>query len=334
MLKGAIIGAGKIAVTGHMPAYLTNSLREKVKIEACADTHKLSRAGFASQFPDIPVYTSFDEMLRNHEIDFVDICVPPRYHTEYIERAAAKNLNILCEKPFTSNETDAEEIKDLLMNSNKAFIPCHQYRYSPIWGNFKQVIDENTGKWFLQFNVCRLQADSGYNPDNPSWRTDRSISGGGILADTGIHYIYLSTWLLGKPRSVTARIYNIKKTGYHVEDTVMAVINCENGVAQINLTWAADKRFNSAMLVNESASVYYNGKVLEKNSRGKIETITVPNASDKATYINQYVQLIEELVASIEEQKSCSSWIDEAYNSVKILNKAYESAETDTTISF
>jgi predicted dehydrogenase len=332
MLKGAIIGTGKIAVTGHMPAYLTKSLREKVKIEACADTHKLSRAGFARQFPDIPVYTSLDEVLRNHEIDFVDICVPPIYHTEYIERAVANNLSILCEKPFTSSDSDAEDLRKLLLNSGKTFIPCHQYRYSPIWSSFKNVIDVNTGKWLLQFNVCRLQADNGFNPDNPTWRTDKHLSGGGILADTGIHYIYLSTWLLGKPYSVTARIFNIKKTGYSVEDTVIVSINCEKGVSQINLTWAADKRFNSAMLVNESASVYYNGKTLEKSSVGQTETITVPNASDKSTYINQYVLLIDELVSRIKEQKSCEDWIHEAYNSVKILNKAYESADTDRTI--
>ncbi|RPI17468.1 MAG: gfo/Idh/MocA family oxidoreductase [Ignavibacteriae bacterium] len=332
MINGAIIGTGKIAVTGHMPAYLSTNIQDKVKIAACADTHKESRNNFTKQFPDIPVYTSLDEVLRNHTLDFADICVPPIYHTDYIEKSAAYNLNILCEKPFTSSSEDAEDLKELLLKTGKAFVPCHQYRYSPVWRKFKEMINENTGKWILQFNICRLQADSGFNPDNPSWRTDRSISGGGILADTGVHYIYLTTWMLGKPLSVTARTYAIKSKSYSVEDTAIVNIECENGISQINLTWSADKRANSALLVNESASLYYNGKTLEKNCKGKSEKIYVPDASDKTTYITQYVRLIEDFVACIQENQNCEAWINEACNSVKILNTAYESADSNRTL--
>lgn len=332
MIKGAIVGTGKIAVTGHMPAYLTGALQQKVKIEACADTHRISRESFTKQFPGIPVYKSLDEVIKNHKINFVDICVPPAYHADYIEKAISYGLNILCEKPFASNPDEAEYLMKLLLESGKVFMPCHQYRYSPVWSSFKNVIDENAGRWFMQFNVCRVQADNGFNPGNPSWRTDKSVSGGGILADTGIHYIYLSTWLLGKPHSVTAKAYNNKQNPYPVEDTIIAVIECEKGISQINLTWAADKRANSALLVNESASVYYNGKTIEKNSKGCREILTAPDASDKSTYINQYVRLIEEYASCIENNLSSSDWIHEAYNSVKILNTSYESSVINKTI--
>jgi predicted dehydrogenase len=44
-----------------------------------------------------------------------------------------------------------------------------------------------------------------YFNDPYSWRTDRSISGGGVLINIGIHYLDLACWMLGKPNDISAR---------------------------------------------------------------------------------------------------------------------------------
>src|SRR5205809_5716678 len=114
MLKGAIIGAGKIAITGHMPAYTDNSVKGQVEIVAAADSSEESRKLFSGQYPGIPVYASIDELFGKEKLDFIDICVPPNLHNKMINEGAAKNLHIICEKPFALAVDDARAQMEML----------------------------------------------------------------------------------------------------------------------------------------------------------------------------------------------------------------------------
>jgi predicted dehydrogenase len=338
MLKGAIIGTGKIALTGHMPAYDNESVRKRAEIVAAADSSQESRKLFSKQYPGIHIYASTDELFDKEKLDFVDICVPPNLHNKMIQEGVAKNVHIICEKPFALTVDDANAQMQMLRSNGLIFMPCHQYRYSAVWTHFKNAstplgakdaTGSTTGeKCFLQFNVYRTEADRSFTATNPYWRTDKSVSGGGILADTGVHYIYLSLWMLGKPLKVSARTFSLRKEKYEVEDTAVILIELEKGTAEINLTWAADKRYNSACLVSQSGSVSYNGNKVFMNDK----EIDVPDASDKSTYISYYVSLINDFIDSVKGNKKNDGLLKEAYDSIRVLDACYRSAESGKTV--
>ena len=334
MLKGAIIGTGKIALTGHLPAYNQSPILELVKIVAAADSSEESRKLFSEQYPNVPVYSSLDEMFGQEKLDFIDICVPPNLHNRMIEEGVKKNLHIICEKPFALSVDDARAQTQMLSSNGLIFMPCHQYRYSPVWQNFKNFIDAAQGdsKFLMQFNVYRTEADKSFTTSDPYWRTDKSVSGGGILADTGVHYIYLSLWMLGKPLKVSAKTFSLRKEKYEVEDTAVILIDLEKGTAEINLTWAADRRYNSAYLVSETGSVVYDGDKVYKNNKGGTEEIDVPDASDKSTYISFYVSLINDFVNSVKANKKNNELVREAFDSIRVLDACYRSAEMKKAI--
>ncbi|MCX6163756.1 MAG: Gfo/Idh/MocA family oxidoreductase, partial [Ignavibacteriae bacterium] len=137
MLKGAIIGLGKIAQTGHIPAYLSERVKDKINIVAGVDISKSNLEEFLKLIPIAKIFSSADEMFKTLKVDFVDICVPPHLHTEYIKSALKNNVAIICEKPFTKITSEAKLLKNKLIDSKTIFFPCHQYKYSPIWKNFK-----------------------------------------------------------------------------------------------------------------------------------------------------------------------------------------------------
>jgi predicted dehydrogenase len=334
MLKGAIIGTGKIAMTGHMPAYTDKKLKGKIKITAAVDTSEDRRSEFAKIYPDIKTYSSIDELFNHTRVDFIDICSPPRYRNELVELAVENGVNILCEKPFAITLESAQRQKALLESNCVSFMPCHQYKYSPVWLNIKKAAEKYSvsSKVFLQFNVFRLEADKGFTPSHQDWRTDASLSGGGILADTGVHYIYLSLWMLGKPLRITSNLYNLKRKDYAVEDTAVTVLEFEKGIAEINLTWAADRRVNSARLTGADGSIYYNGKSLIRYKNENKKKIPVPDASDKSTYISYYVSLIEDFRKMIKNKKDSTPFVDEAFDSVRVLKACYLSAELNKAI--
>lgn len=336
MLKGAIIGFGKIAQQSHLKAYRQDVLKNDVKITSVVEPFEANRIEGQKNYPSLNFYSTTDELFAKENIDFVDITAPPKFHSQLIKESIEHNVNILCEKPFTLNLEEAKETYSLLKNYDKVFMPCHQYKYSPIWQNFKNfLLNENgNSQSILQFNIFRLQADPGGTNFNPAWRTDKNLSGGGILADSGIHYLYLSQWLLGKPKTVTAKVYNLNHSEYPVEDTAIVTLEFEKAVAQITLTWGADKRVNNARLISSTGSLNYEGKThLTKNINNKEEKITVPDASDKAHYFSLYISLIKEFISEIKNKERAVVLVDEAFDSINLLNKCYLSAELGKTIS-
>jgi predicted dehydrogenase len=132
---------------------------------------------------------------------------------------------------------------------------------------------------------------------------------------------------LGKPKELTVCNFKLRPNPYSVEDTSIAILNCEKGVAQINLTWAADKRANSAFITDGKRSLDYDGKKMfsYKNERGK--EISVPDASDKRTYIAFYEDLFLDFEKAIKTKKFDKLKIEESFESVRILESCYKSAE-------
>ncbi|MCH7972297.1 MAG: Gfo/Idh/MocA family oxidoreductase [Bacteroidetes bacterium] len=335
MLKGAIIGFGKIAQNSHLKAYQNDGLKNDVVITSVVEPLEINKEEGKKDHPELNFYSSMDELFANEKINFIDITAPPKFHSQLIQEGIKQNINILCEKPFTLNLEEAKITYALLKNYKKVFMPCHQYRYSPIWKNFKSFLNNNNddAKSLLQFNVFRPQADPGGTNFDPAWRTDKNVSGGGVLADSGIHYLYLSQWLLGKPKSVTAKIYNLNHGEYPVEDTAIVILEFEKAVAEITLTWGADERVNNARLVSSAGSLNYEGKTqLFKNINGTEEIISVPDASDKAHYFSLYISLIKEFISKINNSQRTEDSIEEAFDSINLLTKCYLSAETGKTI--
>ncbi len=335
MLKGSIIGFGKIARNSHLKACKNEELKNDVVITSVVEPLETNKEEGEKNYPELNFYSSVDELFAQEEIDFIDITAPPKFHSDLIKEGIKHNVHILCEKPFTLNLEEAEETYSLLKDYDKVFMPCHQYKYSPIWRNFKNFLSADNGNAnsILQFNIFRLQADPGGTNFNPAWRTDKKVSGGGILADSGIHYLYLSQWLLGKPKSVTAKVFNLNHSEYPVEDTAVIILEFEKSVAEITLTWGADKRVNNAKLISSTGSLNYDGGTfLEKNLNGKEEKITVPDASDKAHYFSLYISLVKEFISNIKNKQRTADFIKEAFDSINLLNKCYLSAETGKTI--
>lgn len=331
MKNGSIIGLGKIASTAHLPAY--EKMKDRIRIVAGVDPQEEARSSFKALFPGVRLYSNPEEMFRNEKIDFVDLCTTPRSHFELLKMAAELKINIICEKPFTASPEESLKITDIIKKNNIAFIPCHQYRYSPIWREFKNIVESagDDEKFLAQFDVLRMKADEGFDVNNPAWRTDPKLSGGGIIADTGIHYIYLIYWIFGKPKKITANTYNISHN-YSVEDTALFIIETEKGVAQVNLSWGGEKRYNAARIVSGKRGLYYDGRNMIKSCDGIEKNIAVPDASDKSHYINYYINLFSDFLFEIETKNKKQYWLEEAAASVQILKKCYESAKEKKTI--
>lgn len=334
MINGAIIGVGKIAQECHLPAFTNKLISSRAKIVAAADVNEASIRQAEILYPELRYYSTAKELYENEELDFVDICTPPAFHYQALQEAIQRGFHIICEKPFVASSKDAENIYDLIVKSSITFMPCHQYRYSSVWQTFKGFIEEEkqSGSLYLQFNVFRTEADKGLPVLNNVWRINPEVSGGGILSDTGVHYLYLVLWMLGIPNSVTVRTFNLKDKGHNVEDTAAVILEFEKAVAEINLTWAADRRANTARIIGSDSSLSYDGKCLLRYENNSSYQIPVDDLSDKSNYIGLYAALFNDFLNCVEREERQSEMLLEALEVVNLLNLCYISARHKKTI--
>ena len=108
MVKIGIVGAGKICQGPHMGAY---DKIENTKIVAICDMNEQKLEAVSKRYPDAKLYTDYQEMIDNEELDAVDICTPNNYHSIIAIYALNKGINVICEKPDAINAEEAEKMK-------------------------------------------------------------------------------------------------------------------------------------------------------------------------------------------------------------------------------
>lgn len=337
MLRGALIGFGNIAVRGHVPAYLTDqTLQSQIRIVAVMDVVESNREFVREKFPEANFYIDLHSLLENEHLDFVDICTPPKTHAEYLQAFASKGIHTLCEKPLTESFAAVADVERILQGSSVVFVPCHQYKYSPLWITLGDILDSRVlgDIIYAEFDVLRLHADTGTSSWHPQWRTEKSHSGGGILVDTGSHYFYLIQNFFGLPQRVSAYLYTMKHEEYDVEDTAIVTLEYQEKFVQINLTWAANRRANSISIIGEKGSLSYDGSsILQMSEKGKKE-ILMPNISDKNQYISWYASLFKEFVRRINKKDYSDDLLKEAINVMKLLDLSYRASEQGLILDF
>ena len=118
-IKLGIIGAGWIA--DKMAETLTG-LKNDELIPYAISSRSLEKAqAFADQWGFQKAYGSYEEMLADPEVNLVYIATPHSHHLAHSKMAIEAGKPVLCEKAFTANAREAEELINLA-HEKKVFI--------------------------------------------------------------------------------------------------------------------------------------------------------------------------------------------------------------------
>lgn len=143
--------------------------------------------------------TDFDNILKNGEIDVIDICTPNIYHFDAVMKALEAGKNIYCEKPLavSAGESDKiikklEEIKK--SGKNPICATVFHNRFSPAVLRAKQLIDEGRLGKIISFRCLYLHNSNIDQNKNAGWKQTGG-SGGGTLFDLGSHAVDMVRFL-------------------------------------------------------------------------------------------------------------------------------------------
>lgn len=224
MIRLAMIGTGGIAKT-HAQA---SQALGNCELVAVVNHRKDSMEQFAQQFDIKRQYLTIDDLLADGNVDGVIICTPNYLHAPQTIQALEAGIHALVEKPMAMNVDEAKKMLDMSKTSNAILQIAHCWRFD---GEVQYMRDQITSG--VIGKVIRTKGYSVHTHWGPSgWFTQKSLAGGGALADMGIHAIDVVRFLLGDPEpdSVYAKI-GTYYGDYDVDDTGIVTINWKNGVS-------------------------------------------------------------------------------------------------------
>ena len=217
--RWGIVGLGKIA---HKFADALQVI-PTARLIAVASRNRANAENFARKHSVKKFYDNYEDLILDPEVDVIYIATPHTSHASLSKACLRFGKPVLCEKPFAMNYRQAKEVYELAQETNTFIMEAFWTRFIP---SMKKVIEivqkEEIGR------VVSIQADFGFKaPYDPKSRLFDKEMGGGSLLDVGVYLIFLTTTLLGEPRSVLARA-TFGPTG--VDEQCAMIFEYENGV--------------------------------------------------------------------------------------------------------
>lgn len=142
--------------------------------------------------------TNEDDLIRDPDIDIIDISTPNIYHYAALKKAIAAGKHVYCEKPLCVTCGEAKEIASLARKAGiTGQVVFNNRALAPIV-RAKQLIDEGKLGRLLSFRSAYLHSSATDINKNAGWKQNRDICGGGVLFDLGSHAIDLVYYLCGE----------------------------------------------------------------------------------------------------------------------------------------
>lgn len=176
----------------------------RVKYASLFTTHPGTVGPLASYLGFERVCTDMDEFLDSTGIDGVDICTPNALHEPQASAALKRGLAVYCEKPLGMNVDEARALAQQVKERPVPNMVALNGRFSPSVLRAKSYIESGVIGDVLTARAHLFH--SSYLDENrpTSWRLQNSLSGGGSLADLGIHVIDRLRFLVGEVVTVRA----------------------------------------------------------------------------------------------------------------------------------
>lgn len=203
-------GAGR-ATELHM-----NALQRYTTVPVCRK-HIIARReeqveGMRRRYGFLNASLSFEDLLRDPEIDVIDICTPPYVHFDMIKEALHAGKHVICEKPlcgYFGREGDPvpighyvskaemyqevlaklEEMRSIVASSGKKFMYAENFIYAPAVNKAAEIIRKKGSRILFAKGEESLKGSS--SPVAGEW----SMTGGGTFIRTGIHPLSAILWL-------------------------------------------------------------------------------------------------------------------------------------------
>jgi predicted dehydrogenase len=200
VLRAGLIGSGYMgrahAIAMHSVA-ATFGAEYRIECAVLADSSAAAAERAAESLGFARSTGDWREIVRDPNIDLVDICTPNHLHAEMALAALAAGKHVYCEKPLALDLAQTIAVAEAAERSGMCHAMGFNYICNPMVQVARQIIQAGELGEIVAFHG-RYFEDYMCDPSAPyTWRCQRRLAGSGALADLGSHLINMTHFLLG-----------------------------------------------------------------------------------------------------------------------------------------
>ena len=199
-MKLAVLGTGKI-VQEFLP--MIQQVTDVELVALLSTPRSLDKAKeMQAQYHIQEVYTDYETLLGNATIDTVYVALPNHLHYQYTKAALLQGKNVICEKPFTLNAQQLQELIQIATEKQLILLEAITNQYL---NNFLQIKKDLAKLGKIKIVECNY---SQYSSRYDAFKEGKILpafdpqKGGGALMDINIYNIHFVVGLFGKPEKV------------------------------------------------------------------------------------------------------------------------------------
>ncbi|QTL97333.1 gfo/Idh/MocA family oxidoreductase [Iocasia frigidifontis] len=201
-VKYGIIGAGFVADI-HLNA-LNHLRNSKVEVVGVAARDKNRLKSFAEKHNIPSIYTDWKKLIKQEDIDVIDICTPTNLHGVMIKEIALSGKSIICEKPlsgyfgkelnldrvgeevsrekmFQKINREINEIQEVINKNKVKFMYAENWIYAPPYQKMLNLLNKSDGV------ILDIRAEESHSGSHAQYSRTWENSGGGALLRLGAH---------------------------------------------------------------------------------------------------------------------------------------------------
>ena len=208
-----IIGAGHIA----LKVASTLAALPRTHRYAIASREMRKAMTFAKEQGFERAYGSYEELMDDPKVDLIYIATPHAFHFEQAKACILKGKPVLCEKAFTANAAQAEELLKLAEEKQVFIAEAIWTRYLPMSRTIAELVRKGAvGTPYL------LSANLGYAITNRE-RLVRPELAGGALLDVGVYTLNFAAMVFGTEILSTTSTCVKMDNGLDAQDSITLV---------------------------------------------------------------------------------------------------------------
>lgn len=271
MLNIGIVGYGKMGRLRQDRAEASG----RARVVAINDPYAKPK-GVSS---DIKVYDMWQELVADPEIDAIFISTVNAFNKPITIAAMQAGKHVFCEKPPALTAQEVVDVRAVEHAMRRKLMYGFNHRLHGATVHMRSIID--SGRFG---RILWMRGRYGKSVDADflnTWRADRSLSGGGILIDQGIHMLDLFLYLGGSFDDIQAMVSSLYWKQDGIEDNVFASLrNSKTGlVASLHSTMTQWRHLFSLEVFMERGYMVLNGLKTSSDSYGKEELAIAMNRS-------------------------------------------------------
>ncbi|KIF70140.1 oxidoreductase [Streptomyces sp. AcH 505] len=191
-----------VVATGGIAARFTEDVQAlpDAEVVAVASRSEAPAKEFAGRFGIPRAYGAWADLFADDEVDVVYVATPHSAHRAAAGAALAAGKPVLCEKAFTINAREAEELVALAGERGLFLMEAMWMYCNPVIRRMVRLVRDGAIG-----DIRTVQADFGLQgPFAPEHRLRNPDLGGGAILDLGVYPVSFAQLLLGEPDRVQA----------------------------------------------------------------------------------------------------------------------------------